>query len=47
MFPEGTLAVTSAAGDAYRPADRGKRRNRHQLLTLARRADADIVTVPA
>jgi ABC-type lipoprotein export system ATPase subunit len=24
MFPDGTLAVSSAAGDAYRPADRGK-----------------------
>ena len=26
MFPDGTLAVTSAAGDAYRPAHRGKHR---------------------
>src|SRR5258705_2728425 len=33
MFPDETLAVTSAAGDAYRPSDRGKHRNRHQLLT--------------
>jgi hypothetical protein len=47
MFPDGTLAVTSAAGDAYQPADRGKHRNRHQLLTLARRADADIAAVQA
>ena len=45
MFPDGTLAVTSAAGDAHRPADRGKHRIRHQLLTLARRADADIAAV--
>ena len=42
MFPDGTLAVTSAAGDAYRPADRGKNGNRHELLTSARRADVDI-----
>ena len=47
MFPDGTLAVTSAAGDAYRPADRGKHRNQHQSLTLARRADADIAAVQA
>jgi hypothetical protein len=47
MFPDGTLAVTSAAGDAYRPADRGKHRNRHRLLTLARRADAGIAAVQA
>jgi hypothetical protein len=42
MFPDGTLAVTAAAGDAYRPAGRGKHRNRHPLLTVARRADGDI-----
>jgi hypothetical protein len=47
MFPDETLAVTSAADDAYRPADRGEHRNRHQLLTLARRADADIAAVQA
>lgn len=47
MFPDRTLAVTSAAGDAYRPADRGEHRNRHQLLTVARRADADIPAVQA
>ena len=47
MFPDDTLAVTSAAGDAYRQADRGKHRNRHQLLTLARRADADVAAVHA
>jgi hypothetical protein len=47
MFPDRTLAVTSAAGDAYRPADRGKHRDRQQLLTLARRADADIAAVQA
>jgi hypothetical protein len=45
MFPDGTLAVTSAADDAYRTAGRGKHRNRDQLLTLARRADADIAAV--
>ena len=47
MFPDRTLAVTSAAGDAYRPADRGKHRNQHQSLTLARRADEDIAAVQA
>jgi|KBSSwiStaDraftv2_1062776.scaffolds.fasta_scaffold811641_1 hypothetical protein len=47
MFPDGTLAVTSPAGDAYRAADRGKHRNRRQLLTLARRPDADIAAVQA
>jgi hypothetical protein len=47
MFPDGTLAVASAAGDAYRPADRGKHRNGHQLLIRARRADADIAAVHA
>ena len=47
MFPDGTLALTSAAGDLYRPADRGKHRNRHQMLTLTRRADADIAAVQA
>ena len=47
MFPDGTLVVTTAADDAYLPADRGKPRNRHQLLTLASRADADIATVQA
>ena len=47
MFPDGILVVTPAAGDAYRPADRGKHRNRHQLLTLARRADADIAAAQA
>jgi hypothetical protein len=47
MFPDGTLAVASAARDAYRPVHRGKHRNRHQLLTPARRADADIATVQA
>jgi hypothetical protein len=47
MFPDGTLAVTTAACDAYRPADRGKHRRHHQLLTLARQADADIAAVQA
>ena len=47
MFPDGTLAVTAAAGDAYRPAGRGKHRNRRQLLTLARRPDADMAAVQA
>jgi hypothetical protein len=47
MVPDGTLAVTSAAGDAYRRADRGKRLNRHQLLIRVRLADADITAVQA
>jgi len=47
MFPDGTLAVTAAAGDAHRPADCGKNRNRHPLLTVARRADGDIAAVQA
>ena len=42
MFPDGTLAVTAAAGDAYRPADCGKHRNGHPLLTVAGRADATV-----
>jgi hypothetical protein len=45
MFPDGPFAVTSAAGDAHRSADRGKHRNRRQLPTMARRADADIPAV--
>ena len=47
MISDATLAVTSAAGDAYRPADRGMRHNRQQSLTLARRAGADIAAVEA
>ena len=47
MFPDGTLTVTSAAGDAHRPADRGKHCDRQQLLSMARRADADITAVQA
>jgi hypothetical protein len=47
MFPDGTLAVTSAAGDAFRPAGRGTHRDRRQLLTLPRAADADIAAVQA
>jgi hypothetical protein len=47
MFPDGTLAVTAAAGDAHRPAGRGKHRNRHSLLTVARLADTDIAAVQA
>jgi len=45
MFPDGTLAVSSAVGDAHRPADRGKHRTRRQSLTLERRTDADIAAV--
>ena len=47
MFPDGTLAVTAAAGDADRPAGRGTHRNRYPLLTVARRADGDIAAVQA
>ena len=47
MFPDGTLAVTAAASGAYRPADHVKHRNRHHLLTLARRAEAAIAAVQA
>jgi hypothetical protein len=47
MFPDGTLMVTTAARDAYRPSDRGKHRHRQQLLTVARRADTDIPAVQA
>lgn len=45
MFPDGTLAVTSAGGDAYRAAHRGKHHNPHQLLTLAQRAYAGIAAI--